>query len=185
MSYLSHKGSDCSNIFIGVCMMYNEYAFHRRARLGSIPVRGSRDFPLGNSENFWKNLLWLLFRFSSMTILLMFEFMEMILCIWLLTTLLVHSVISFAESRAGSVVVRTLIYSGVMLCLWFTKLLAKEGRVPLIYDVMVCIALCCVMLWDGDSEIWNLPGVMLCYGAIDGRATIFFCTFCMTYIFLK
>ena len=29
----------------------------------------------------------------------------------------------------------------------------------------------------------KLSGVMLCYGAIDGRATIFFCTLCMTYIF--
>ena len=85
--------------------------------------------------------------------LLIFESMIMILCIWLLMTLLVRSVTSFAGSRAGSVIVRALIYSGVMLCLWFTELLAKEGRVPLIFGVMLCMALCCEVICDGDTEI--------------------------------
>ena len=78
-----------------------------------------------------------------MVILLIFESMIMILCIWLLTTLLVRSVISFAESRAGSVVVCTLIYSGVMLCLWFTEPLTRESSSTYIgryagYGVMLC-----------------------------------------------
>ena len=92
-------------------------------------------------------------------------------------TLLVRSVISFA----GSVLVRTLIYSGVMLCLWFTELLAKEGRVPLIYDVMVCMALCCVMMCDGDTEIWTF----WCYAVLWRHRRAgdhIFCALCMTYI---
>ena len=159
-------------MYVVVRMMYDEYVSHRRARFGSIPFRGSRDFSLCNSENFEKVCYNYYFDLQVWSFYLCFESKIMILCIWLLTTQLVHFVISFAESRAGSVVVRTLIYSGVMLWLWFTEPLARGPGSTYIWRYAVYGVMLCCDVWRRYGDL-KPSGVMLCYGAIDRRATIF------------
>ena len=104
----------------------------------------------------------------------------MILCIWFLTTPLVPTMISFAGSRAGSVVVRFLIHSGVMLCLWFTVLLARGPGSTYVWRYAVFGVMLCCDVWRGFGDL-KLSGVMLCCGAIDRRATTFSCALCIIY----
>ena len=69
-------------IFIGVCLMYNGYVFHRRAQFGSILVRGSRDALYVNSTTLNQKVI-IIIPISNMTILLILriynnDFMHMI-----------------------------------------------------------------------------------------------------------
>ena len=101
----------------------------------------------------------------------------MILCIWFLTTPLVPTMISFAGSRAGSVVVRFLIHSGVMLCLWFTVLLARGPGSTYVwrYAVLWCVTgirrfetfWCYAVLWrhrQAGDHIFQCPMHNLYFG---------------------
>ena len=96
----------------------------------------------------------------------------MILCIWLLTTPLVHMDLFLSPSPGPVLLSCALCYTPVLCCVMVRR--APRSRAGFhLYLVLCCVWRYAVYdMWRGYGDL-KLSGVMLCYGAIDGRATIF------------
>ena len=102
----------------------------------------------------------------------------MILCIWLLTNPLVHMVLFLSPSPGPVLLSCALWYTPVLCCVYGSPSSLLKGRVPLIFGVMLCLALCCV---------WYVTGIrrfetFWCYAVLWRHRRAgdhIFCALCM------
>ena len=122
-------------------MMYDDYVFHKRARLGSTPVRGSRDFPyvlLTTFERIWYDYD-PDFKYDQFTY--PFEFMIMISRIWFWYITMV------SEVRVD------MFLSGIRKKIWFDYCLGFE--IIVCFDYSIESVMTTMFLISTSYVIWS------------------------------